>query len=108
MYEHKEKSAVSTAMPTAEKENIYSTNIAQVSEKSKYVCTDFLKLNQYQKITIKAVYRHSKSVFELVDGLNKLQFCDFKTAIQMLIAMGYITKSDGDYLVRENIEIRRK
>lgn len=105
----KEKIRPDTAMSEADNKKPNSTNIAQNSEKSKSEkCTDLKELDEYQHAIIKAVYRHSKSVLELVGGLQKLQFCDCKTAVKSLVAQGLITKADGDYLVGEEIEIRRR
>ena len=99
MYERKEKSAVSTAMPTAEKENIYSTNIAQVSEKSKPV------LAKNQREAIVYIYRHSKNAFDLVNKLSSLEFCNLETAADVLVEQGYITQADKEYLTGQHIFI---
>lgn len=70
MSEHKEKSATSTAMPTAENEKIHSTNIAQVSEKSKpdyYM--DVFRLKQ--KLPYEAKVELAKRrVYEFFDECN--------------------------------------
>lgn len=97
MYEHKEKSAVGIAVPATENERINNTNIAQVSKKSKPV------LAKNQRMTIAEIYKHSKNALELVDKLSNLEFCDLRTAADVLVESGFITADDKEYLTGQHI-----
>lgn len=99
MYEHKEKSAVGTAIPATEKETYNNSNIAQVSKKSKPV------LAKNQREAIVDIYRHSKNALELVNRLSSLEFCNLETAADVLVKQGYITQADKEYLTGQHIFI---
>ena len=97
MYEHKEKSAASTATPATEKETYNNSNIAQVSEKSKPV------LAKNQRMAIVDIYKHSKNAFDLVNKLSSLEFCNLETAADVLVEQGYINQADKEYLTGQHI-----
>ena len=60
-----------------------------------------------QIITIVNTFIGSDDVFQLVDKLSKLDFCDLDTAADVLVKRGYITAEDKEYILGTNIEVRR-
>lgn len=66
-----------------------------------------LELTVSQIITIVNTFISSDDVFQLVDKLSKLDFCDLDTAADVLMKRGYITAEDKEYILGTNVEIRR-
>lgn len=65
-------------------------------------CTAVHQLNSTERGYIRAVYRYAKTKNQLMTELKKLTFCEVQTALNLLVAMEYITKSDADFLLGES------
>ena len=58
-------------------------------------------LTAYQRQIICAVYKHSKSLLELIARLSVIKFCDFETSVDVLVNTEYISTADKNYLLKE-------
>ena len=100
MSEIKEKSACRAGTPTAEKENLNNSILADGGPIVK--CAVATKeLNAYQKSVIRRIYYMSHERHSLVSNLKKLQFCTYSVALKYLKEQELIDNEDYYSLMKE-------
>lgn len=96
----KEKSACRASTPTAEKENLNNSILADGGPIVK--CAVATKsLTGYQKLIIRKLYYMSHERSELVRELRKLEFCTYSVALKYLKEQELIDNEDYFNLVTE-------